>query len=925
MNLIATVVLTLVFGGGGGGRVATVIVAPGVADYSTNELVALLDDVCVPTRFGDAACSNRTLLESFDRARFDFRRGPDVKRYAVWLRFVNNMEFYAPLDAPRLMTILARRSDDLASINAGLTADMRDRADEMFRWTVDTWSRFHDRRFDRFLTTFASFRNLLNAFVLWCDDDDETDAEYFVRALLHGYRSVRKSFRGEPAQRRLIDEAALQTISLAFEYPLLRFDAETIRRLVYIHYVIDVKEVAERAPFAPYLTVVDKNTTMPHVDRFRIDSFTTFVVHHGVSNRTQVDLMRAEARFVHANFVRFFDTLNITLKFYPATAIDVFVHADKNAYRTTGPLWAIRTDNGGFTHISSQTNRITAHVYFEAFSALPRNFGHELHHTLLYAVDEVDNMPAWYVEGSANRYGNRACYAFDHDSLVFYANLSVARTSAAGYEDDYLYGMGSALVAFLHDWRPQQLRRMIRARNYTIVADATIEADFALYKQNKIHECERVKVQTAGDGGRHTALDVQNEYLQYIDGETFATCPNYIQFDFDDVAFLMTPLRLIKINKRRVDDRINAQREIAKAARAPPPLSRQDFEWFVAGAFKRALFYLGDERHHFRPDRSNYKYDSNVTCQRGATKQQLQKAILRFASKTAVWRNFHLFANKSSIGEARQALADYFSLRSKCTVFLNPPTNITTVSARLLAAGATDAIGAVRKLDALDVVQRVDLRRNSLLHLAALNNFEVYRLLESKFGQLTRTLTNLDNMTPQELSVYARNYRLQFNTKPPSSLCFTFVDAPPTTIITTTTTTTTTSSSTTTRKPTTKIAIAPTVITSSTSTSTSTSISTSGTSTSGTSTSTSTSTTASGVEMDLKKNNTTIWLWPLLALIVLVLINVTIYLTCYNINNTLVNKKIKKYNSCGNNNNNNNNNNNIIKSIHDECTIELNK
>nr|AIX47968.1 hypothetical protein [Lymantria dispar multiple nucleopolyhedrovirus] len=873
MNLIESVVIAFVIAS---------VAASELATYSTAELNALTDEVCVPARFLDAACGNATLLAAFEAAQFDFRRGADVKRYAAWLRLVNNMEYHASAgDRPRLMATLARRSDLVAAINADVTADMQAGADEMFRWTIDTWSRYHDRRFDAFVATFAAFRNLMNAFVLWCD----SDAAYFLRAALHGYRAARKSFALD-AQRAVVDEAAAQTVALAYQYPLLRLDPELARRLVYIHYVMDV-EPAKRAAFAGFYRAVDKNSTMTREDRFRAGNF-TIALHHGATDGGAVAAMRDEARFVYENFMRYFSSLRVNVTDNP-TAIDVFVHADKATYTLMGPLWAIRTDNGGFTHISSQTNRITSHVYFEGDAELPRNFGHELHHAFLFAADEVSGMPAWYVEGAANRYGNRPCYRFDHDSLVSYAHVTASQILAADYADEYLYGMGSALVAFLHDQRPELLRRMIESHDYTVSPDARLEADFEVFRINKIYECERAYNTADAADAADAGLGVQEQYLRYADSQTFAECRNYIQFDFRDVAFLMTPTNLIKVNKRHARERINAQREIASYHAAPTPLSRQDFEWFLAGALTRALHYMGDVRHHLKVDRSKYDYESKATCMHG-DEDKPRAAVVRFASKTPQWHSFYLFANKTE-REARDALANYLALRTKCSVYLNPPTGLRADSARALFDDGR------AEFTAAQVVEAVDVRRNSILHLAALHNPKLFERLAAQFQRAASSLKNLDNMTPRELRTYADNYRARFRGPPPSRLCFAYTEAvapspapetsPETSIVTTSHAETSPETSLATSlatSPETSFATSPetspeTSLATSPETSFATSPETSFATSPETSLATSPETTTEGTFTRERENEkTSLDLWFFLLLFIVVLINVTFYL-----------------------------------------------
>lgn len=723
----------------------------------------LIDSVCVPVKFADARCDGNKLMKQINQQVFDFRSTEDLALYASWLRLMNNLEYYKSHDPEQVIDIIAYNNNRFALINYNITKLMKKEASEVFRWVSDTWARFHTtHNYYAFKQTLPSFRNFFNTFVLWCDEDPA----YFLTTALYAFRRTRHSYQFT-THFKSIDDAAVELVVLANEYPLLGLEKDYIQRLFYINYVMHIKDVVQRQRFKPLYIAMSPDNILRKTVTFQ-EQMLSFHVHHNVENDTVVDAMQKETRYVFKTFVESFERVSVHYNFTP-TDINVYVHDSKKLYTVYGPLWNIATDNGGYTHISPRTRNIESHVYFEN-DILPRNYGHELHHAILYSVTSVHSMPVWYVEGAANRYGNRDCYEFDHETLKMHQHTRIKEIVEASYTSSALvYGMGSALVAFLNEQQPTIFQTMANTNNYTLTITPMLEKEFDIYKQNKILECEMyLRNRTASMSSQLQSTSRINAYLQVqLDYKTainntnvFAECTNYIQINFEDVTFIMTPHKIIMANVYTNDSRSVsfAQHEIRFNRHK---LSRFDYDWFLNGLIKQTLIYLGDVYNYIGIDNTAYNYrPETIFCQKQTQNPEL--GIIEFVSKTNVWSNFF---NNMTVAEARQHIRNFVKSKEDCATFLNPVVVNDDIVANVPQylknyAYRINNVVTINILNKRDVYIKLDFRNNTILHLAALHNPNTYVQLSNQFPEECNSLLNYDNYTSNQLYQFYKNYKL---------------------------------------------------------------------------------------------------------------------------------------------------------------------
>ncbi|QHB21798.1 orf139 [Artaxa digramma nucleopolyhedrovirus] len=777
-------------------------------DIASAVVDSLTDDVCVPKRFAEPdVCDGAKLLNIFENQIFNFRKSTHVKRYGAWLRLLNNMEFYAPHAPHKLMEMLAVRNHQWAIINSDIDYDSKKHSAEVFRWTADTWVRYHNKtHHDTFENTVHSFINFFNTFVIWCD----VEQAYFIKTIMYAYKYVRSTAFPYPHKKQ-IDNAAANTIRLALNYPLSMMSTTAVKQLFYMSYVNQCDlQPKELNFFRGYYEVIRKNVIMPRTSRFDvIGGAISYYVHHNVDNLKKVKAMRVETQFVYNNTMTFFKKIGVAFDNTTPVNITVYVHDNKKMYEAMGPLWIIPTNNGGYTHKHRLTNAIESHVYYEN-DLLPRNYGHELQHTLMYLLDRMDGMPTWFVEGVANRFGNRKCYNYDVDSLKSHlrtTNISNIVDSDYGRDDSTLYGMGSVLVQFLYETQPALLGKMIVNHNFKIHTNESVDDTFQIFKINKILECEKYKqllqkqqqqqqqLNESDDYENEDDDNVNEKYVKAIVDVVFeGECRNYIGFEFDDVYYYMTPTRLVKSNLD--SDGRNAQKQIRFNF---DEISHFDYEWFLKGALKQTLKYFGDYRELFKID-SLYTYKSKVFCgdddnkkfmlkndttlmnNGNGTKFNAWRAIAKFTFQSGVWNNYVFLTNKT-YNEAIAFVKTYYESMIECKLFINPPVINYSISSSSSSAAAAAAAPLSRLLLYVNNIKSmtnvyfteqekrsvVDIRNNTLAHLAALFNHKLYAL--NDIASL-KNVRNCDNRTPQQLYTYALRYQKKFNKKP-SLYCYT--------------------------------------------------------------------------------------------------------------------------------------------------------
>ncbi|AXS67785.1 Adho119-like protein [Cryptophlebia peltastica nucleopolyhedrovirus] len=705
-----------------------------------------LVESCIDVKFSSGECENKSLMEKFDKQTFDFGTANGVKHYTSWLCLMNNMEYFSPYDKPRLFKIMARHNNAIAKIDGkNITNEMRRVSSEMFRWTSDTLTRYHDLQI--IYDTFDSFYNMFNTFVLWTGPG----SLYHFNTILYAYKNVRHA-----KCARKIDEAAKAAAKIALYYPLSTMNKTEVLQQFFINYVSKLK-MSDRKMFGGLYSYVSQTNVLPFLLTIQVGSY-TFNLHHYETDKSRIDAIKNETRFVHENFKRFYKNLNVNYVYYQIV-INGFIHPTKRAYTHFGSMWDISTDNGGYTHMT-QKLQIEFHVYYKnKDDSLPWNYGHEMHHSMLYAVDAVNIMPAWYVEGSANRIGNRPCYEYDHELLKIYTNKTIKEIIDATYSSPFLYGMGSVLVQYLYENRPADFRHMIESKNYSV--SETYETDFDVFKLNLIGRCEAVKRNQT-----EHKFDSQLAYKNLIDSSTFASCKNYIRFDFDDIIFVLTPDRLIKRNKNGQPMLEYTQYLIGQTHF--DEINEYTFAWFMAGLVKKAVQYLSDNVNFYYKYQSSYTYDSTVKCQ--YIDESAKDAIINMAFKYKNIADMVTFP----VDQAKEYIRQKDKAIEMCEMYMPPVLLNTAGPAKVFIDSLASPNLVIPRKETY--YMRIDLKGNTVIHYAAMYKINAYEKIKlANRTAVDMAPLNADGKSAEQLYEYSLKFYKKYNQSNPL-YCFKYME-----------------------------------------------------------------------------------------------------------------------------------------------------
>ncbi|BAC67370.1 hypothetical protein AhnVgp119 [Adoxophyes honmai nucleopolyhedrovirus] len=703
---------------------------------------------CMRTKFqNDTQCEGQFLLDAFGCKIFDFNTNAALQSYATWLILMNNLQYYSPWNGTMLFESMARYSRQITKVSQkNLNRQMRQTSFEIYRHTADMLIKFHTKEIlDK---TFDAFYTLFNMFPIW----SMAGNEYHFNIILQAYSELRYNFE------RKIDEAALDLITIALNYPLLLLDEKALKTSMYIYYVEKIPK-RNHYFFSNLYYKIEKNQILPKIYKFRTENF-TFEIRHNNIGRARLVALKNETDYVLANVNKFYKKLKIQPQFHQ-NFIRGFVYDHKKMYSQFGTLWDISTNNGGYTHMLPN-KRIEFHVYFKnAYDTLPWNYGHEVHHSLLYAANLIGDMPSWYVEGSANRFGNRPCFAYDHETLQFFRNKTIEDITKADYSSMFLYGMGSVLVEFLYENYAELLRDMITFNNYTIPYDnKTLNADFDTFKFNLLGRCLNRNKNDA------EKFDTKLAYKSLISDVTFASCKNFIRFDFDDVIFIMTRDSLFKEN---INPYVNkTSQEIIATNQSE--LDEYSFNWFMAGVIKLALQFFTKNVDFYFINWSSYTYNVNVSCQH--QNENFTTAIIEMAFNydklyTLTTFKSNKYKDVVSIIENTDMLAATCQLY-KPPINFNAPLDVKDFS-RKLGTSASFALNETM----YDLV--VDIYDNTPLHLAAMSDSNLYIFMKSLQNIKNDEKRNLFNKTSLELYESTLRFNVLFKQKNVNKFCYTFI------------------------------------------------------------------------------------------------------------------------------------------------------
>ncbi|AGC36356.1 hypothetical protein TF1A_00143 [Chrysodeixis chalcites SNPV TF1-A] len=749
-------------------------------DYSHYDKVKMnkLLISCIRAKFTNFECNAKKLVDNFKDQDFAFNTPSEIERYMVWLQLMARMQEY---DAQAsLLDSLDKFNRKIALVDRRISRKMQIVASNLFEMTADLYTRYVNSANMR--RTFVSFHELCSSFIMWNDRQFKT--------CLIAYASIRETFEKNIKITELIDRAAVQLSRIALEHPLMIMPKAEIKQDIYVCYVSKFKNLVvsgnkisyDDSKFDKNLYEKIEDVIYPFNTRFDVGPVRVFL-HHNITRNNVLMKISLEMNTVYKDFIDFYKRLQLQYR-HNLTDIDMYVHNDRKQYVRLGPYWNYGVNNGGITQYVHEKRVIRAHVFFRDYEHddLPNAYGHEFHHCLLFTL-QARFMPKWYIEGAADRFGNRDCFWRDHEGLKAYRNATIAEIVKADYDSNILYSMGSALVSFLYEMKPSIFRDMILKQNYTIDVDSALENDFNVFKLNRIAKCDKINSKDESIIAKNT---VQEQYLQMIDNRTFTVCHNYIQIDFDDCAFILTPFRLIKQNRNRRPDntieKIVAQYEIKTNHE---PVSQFDFEYLQKGLVKLAVRYLMPSNavdHHnvlekfFNID-NDYWYNGVSSCRNDTS------ALIRLGRASSFWSRLLPFASirsspSASAVEVQEAetLKNLMNRVDACQVFVAPPSINSNLSLRSFA----NNIPRLRneKISLQNLLKPVDLRNNTLVHLAAMYNQPYFERLLSRGGETSKklftSLLNIDQNTPLDLYYYTKKYIEHFNFNP-NKYCFSYV------------------------------------------------------------------------------------------------------------------------------------------------------
>ncbi|AGE89968.1 hypothetical protein SlsnVgp113 [Spodoptera littoralis nucleopolyhedrovirus] len=786
-------------------------------------------NACVQTKFKSAECRPDVVykrVRDVVDAGFDFRRADHIKLYTQTLVLLNNLNYYSPYKTDVFIGMMAancRLLSSLVAANSTLTLDMQRESSELFRWTSDSLVRYHSFDPNVFLRTFVDFQNFYNTFVLWNNRDT-----YILGILLLHYQRLRGRFVATvPNEKNLvverIDVAAAQMVRIAIEYPLFAVDTKFIKETAYVVYVSKMETstaeatAATAALFDGLYSNVTKMEVMVNLFNVTIaDGNLTYNVHHSRNVAgAGVDLMKSEIKAVYGRFVKAYSFLG-ERRYGPngRKHVDVFVHATKEQYKRYGPMWSIPTNNGGYTFMDRSTGRIQMHVYYDERAVLPRNFGHETFHTIMYAIDddEIESMPDWYVEGAANAYGHEDC--FDEDQTFMKQNVrsvKIREIVEATYDSDILYPMGHALVRFLRDQRRSTLRRMIESRDYGISIRDGLEMQtrFEHFVLDRVEFCDYKIRQRHELINRERLENVQRRYLEDLgNGASLPSvfddtlCPDYVLVEFEDCFFLMTPKILIKVLRPHYNSpMIDVDEELLRyrSDNRSYSVSRYDFDWFKKGAIKYGFKVAAAANAHMTDSiesidtivakylMSNMIYDYRtitVTCRYGNGSD----ALIRYAAKTKEYASIVAAVSKDEnedgagggVKDFQMIVNSLMETLKACRIMMMPVVvsrlDVNTTVYRIaknISVGARITFWAD---DESQLVTPIDERGDTLMHWAALHDTILYEYSVNWFGEAkVARVKNSDGRTASELHKHRVAYNDRFGLRIGGRYCFTFL------------------------------------------------------------------------------------------------------------------------------------------------------
>ncbi|AAM09150.1 hypothetical protein [Mamestra configurata nucleopolyhedrovirus A] len=702
----------------------------------------------------EVRCANHNdtcedIMKAFTEQKFQFRHVPEIRLFTSWLRVLNMM-------SPQKGSVcaVAKFTDKIVRITSNITHQMRLASDDMYYKVASFLANQHSN------ACFESYQNFFNSYVIWAPERYKT--------LLATYASLRSDYQHSRRYVAMIDNAAQQLMTITLQYPLLTMRPQHVRQETYIYYVSRLPDQQHRQMFSGLYETVEQQqfpqTTILHAGPVNI------TVHHDIRELDTLNRMQEECNFVYSNFVGLWRRLNVTYS-HTIMNVDMYVYKNVSEYKRTGLLYATDIDNGGVAMYRYSPRTIVTLVYMENDETIPHAFGHELFHCMLYSSNRrvLRRLNSdWFVEGAANRFGFRKCMWRDHMDLKMYKQKTINEIVRSNYDSNILYGMGSALVAFLYEKRPDILRKAVLSFNYSIVADHILEQEFTLFKNNRILQCNYVRAHQRTLPGP----TIQQQYLAILPNDTFkGLCQNYIRIDFDNgCVFIMTPNRLYKTSNLKNSSALNVQYELRTNNQ---DVSSFDLEFFLKGAFKLAVKYMLQDpsdpydivNKYFSVD-TKYSYACRASCQN--KNADPSRAIVNFVLASPIVDKSvlrHVTRPREMIGSFERAVMG-------CQVFIAPPVMMLLGRFR----SYVEHIEQLRDqhIAVVNLLKPLDANNNTIMHLAALHNPVLFERILAQHKSYATSVVNADRQTAMTMFENTQKYIERFR-HAPNKYCTTIV------------------------------------------------------------------------------------------------------------------------------------------------------
>lgn len=442
----------------------------------------------------------------------------------------------------------------------------------------------------------------------------DKDSIFSFRTVLSINHLLRNTFIDNPEICYYLDQYTQtyvsETVNLAANQ-CFSLNAEEIKEATYIQYVRELPEVSKPL-FSGLSKEVEKFQVFPYSYQYN-PSGNAFKIQ--ISSQKLLNTNDNDKAIIEEAINKTYERVEglkaklgiSNIQSLTDTIFRLHIFKSNAEYVKYGPLWGVNTAGGGYAQVRSLSDdelpidygrQWTGDFWFETFVYRQegdtrnrknkeggdfRNLGHEIQHTLFYALMgrlNLHNLPTWMIEGSANALGNEYCFKEEADYIKkFEDNLpTIERIMKMSYlSGGDLYYFGSALFRFLLEKYPDNLKKIIIAAQQEIGIDEInqlikawlkplIETEFKNWLTTVITKCDK-NDKTMPE---NSEISVQEEYLQDLKNNPdlldFIQRHEPIEFIFHDTVFNLTYTNISRYNNNR--------------DKTPQKISIADYNWF---------------------------------------------------------------------------------------------------------------------------------------------------------------------------------------------------------------------------------------------------------------------------------------------------------------------------------------------------------